>query len=176
MAERIVYVLFAGVLVALTVYGLVRAARASTRRPRAVLIAVAVWFAAFVFMTVRPGNGRGVRLQLTPFVVDGPGSAFDAVLNVAVFVPPGILLASIGWRLLAVLAAALATSLSVEVVQFLTDWGRTADVNDLITNVSGAAIGWIVARLIVWSRSQNSPPSGSNPTEPTSEARATLER
>ena len=176
MAERIVYVLFAGVLVALTVYGLVRAARASTRTPRPVLIAVAVWFAAFVFMTVRPGNGRGVRLQLTPFVVDGPGSALDAVLNVAVFVPPGILLAAIGWRLLAVLAAALATTLSVEVAQYLTDWGRTADVNDLITNVAGAAIGWLVARAIVWSRSRDAPPPDGNSTEPTSEARATLER
>ena len=175
MAERIVYLLFAGVLVALTVYGLVRAARASTRQ-RAVLIAVAIWFAAFVFMTVRPGNGRGVRLQLAPFVVDGPGSALDAVLNVAVFVPPGILLAAIGWRLLAVLAAALATSLSVEVAQYLTDWGRTADVNDLITNVTGAAIGWVVARLIVWSRSRSSAPDDGNSTELTSEARATLER
>ena len=175
MAERIVYMLFAGVLVALTVYGLVRAARASTR-PRAVLIAVGVWFAAFVFMTVRPGNGRGVRLNLIPIVVDGPGSALDAVLNVAVFVPPGILLASIGWRLLAVLAAALATSLSVEVAQYLTDWGRTADVNDLITNVTGAAIGWVVARLIVWSRSRNLAPDDGNSTELASEARATLER
>ena len=181
MAERIVYVLFAGVLVALTVAGLVGAARASnaqgpSMRPTWVRVAVLVWLGALVFMTVRPGNGRGVRLQLTPFVVDGPGSAFDAVLNVAVFVPPGILLASIGWRLLAVLAAALATSLSVEVVQYLTDWGRTADVNDLLTNVAGAALGWVVARVIVWSRSRDAAPPGNNSTEPTSEARATLER
>ena len=176
MAERIVYVLFAGVLVALTVYGLVRAARASTRRPRAVFIAVAIWFAAFVFMTVRPGNGRGVRLNLIPIVVDGPGSALDAVLNVAVFVPPGILLASVGWRLLAVLAAALATSLSVEVAQYLTDWGRTADVNDLITNVTGAAIGWVVARLILWSRSRDAAQAGGNSSDATNVERATLER
>ena len=176
MSDRIVYVLFAGVLVALTVFGLVRAARASTGRAGAVLIAVGVWFAAFVFMTVRPGNGRGVRLQLTTFVVDGPGSALDAVLNVAVFVPPGLLLATLGWRLLAVLAAALATTLSVEVAQYLTDWGRTADVNDLITNVAGAAIGWVVARLIVWSRSREAAPPSGDPIELTSEARATLER
>ena len=152
MAERIVYGLFACLLLALTVYGLVRAARASTRRPPFVIVSVLVWLAALVIMTVRPGNGRGVRLNLVPFVVDGPGSAFDAILNVFVFVPPGILLATVGWRLLAVLAAALATSLTVEVVQYLTDWGRTADVNDLITNVAGAGIGWVVAWVIAWAR------------------------
>jgi glycopeptide antibiotics resistance protein len=153
MAERIVYALFAVLLVSLTVAGLVRAARASTGRsrttpPARVPIAALVWLAALVFMTVRPGNGRGVRLNLVPLVVDGPGSAFDAVLNVAVFVPPGLLLATMGWRLLPVLAAALAVSLSVELAQYFTDWGRTADVNDLITNVSGAGIGWGVAWAI----------------------------
>ena len=152
MAERIVYGLFAGLLVALTVYGLVRAARASTTASRPALAAVVVWAAAFVFMTVRPGNGHGVRLNLVPFVVDGPGSAFDAILNVFVLVPPGILLATMGWRLLAVLAAALATSLVVEVVQYATDWGRTADVNDLLTNVAGAGIGWVLAWVIAWAR------------------------
>ena len=161
MAERIVYVLFAGVLVTLSVIGLVRVARASTDRPRWVTVSVLVWLAAFVFMTVRPGNGRGVRLNLIPFVVDGPGSGFDAILNVLVFVPPGILLASIGWRLLAVLAAALATSLAVELAQFATDWGRTADVNDLITNAAGAGIGWAVAWAIAWSRRPSRPRSES---------------
>ena len=163
MVERIVYVLFAGVLVALAVVGLVRAARASTARPpsqqRWVTVAVIVWLVAFVFMTVRPGNGRGVRLNLIPFVVDGPGSGFDAILNVFVFVPPGILLASIGWRLLTMLAAALATSLAVELAQFATHWGRTADVNDLITNVAGAGIGWMVAWVIAWSRRPSGPRS-----------------
>jgi glycopeptide antibiotics resistance protein len=178
MVERSVYVLFAGVLVALTVIGLVRAARASTDRPRWVTASVLVWLAAFVFMTVRPGNGRGVRLNLVPFVVDGPGSAFDAVLNVIVFVPPGLLLAGLGWRLLAVLAAALAVTLSVEVVQYVTDWGRTADVNDLITNVSGAGLGWLVAWSIARGGSRAAAGTGSedDPAEATSSAGATLER
>ena len=157
MAERIVYLLFAVVVGALTVAGLAQAARASTARssatrPAWLTIAVLVWLASFVFMTVRPGNGRGVRLNLTPFVVDGPGSALDAILNVLVFVPPGVLLAGLGWRLLVVLAAALATSLSVEVVQYLTDWGRTADVNDLLTNVAGAGFGWLAAWAIARAR------------------------
>jgi VanZ like family len=154
MSERFVYLLFAALLATLTVVGLVRALRASTDRCRArgdavAIAGVLVWLAAIVFMTVRPGNGRGVRLNLIPIVVDGPGSAFDAVLNVLVFVPPALLLATLGWRLLAVIAAAFAISLTIEVAQYVTDWGRTADVNDLITNTVGATVGWLVARLLM---------------------------
>ena len=175
MAERIVYLLFAALLGTLSVLGLVRAVRASTvrastARSRWVLGAVLVWLAALVFMTVRPGNGRGVRLNLIPIAVDGPGSALDAILNIFVFVPPGLLLATIGWRLLTVLAAALATSLAIEVAQYVTDLGRTADVNDLITNVSGAALGWAVARLIMWLTGGRASPRSISP------ARDTLER
>jgi VanZ family protein len=154
MEERIVYGLFAIVLLALTVLGVVRAVRASIvrtplTRPTWAVAAVLVWLVALVFMTVRPGNGRGVRLNLIPIVVDGPGSALDAILNILVFVPPGLLLATIGWTLLRTIAAALATSLAIEVAQYVTDWGRTADVNDLITNVSGAALGWVIAWAIM---------------------------
>lgn len=148
MADRIVYLLFAGLLVALTVVGLVRALRASRAR-RLAIGGVLVWLAAFVFMTVGPGNGRGVRLNLVPFVVDGPGSAFDAVLNVLVVVPPGLLLATLGWRLLPVLVSALAVSLAVEVTQYVTDVGRTADVNDLLTNVAGAGLGWLLGWAVL---------------------------
>jgi glycopeptide antibiotics resistance protein len=158
MAERIIYLVFACLLVGLTAAGAVRALRRRDGRPPWVVVGVLVWLAATVFMTVRPGSGVGVRLNLIPVVVDGPGSAFDAILNVFVFVPPGLLLATLGWRVLAVLAAALATSLAIELVQYATDWGRTADVNDLITNVAGAGIGWALAWVIAWSRR----PSGSS--------------
>ncbi len=154
MSERFVYLLFAALLATLTVVGVVLALRASTdrgrtRRDALAVAGVLVWLAALVFMTVRPGNGRGVRLNLIPIVVDGPGSAFDAILNVLVFVPPALLLAVLGWRLLAVIAAAFATSFTIEVAQYVTDWGRTADVNDLITNTVGATVGWLVARLLM---------------------------
>jgi glycopeptide antibiotics resistance protein len=148
MGVPFVYPLFLVLLVALTVFSVLRAA-ASSATPRSwVAIAIAVWLAATVFMTVRPGTGLGVRLNLIPFVVDGPGSAVDAFRNLFVFVPLGMLLAILGWRILAVLGAALAISLSIEIVQYATDWGRTADVNDLITNVASVALGWFAAWLI----------------------------
>ena len=146
MGVPFVYPLFLVLLVGLTILGAVLAAMPV--RNWGTWIAVAAWFVATLFMTVRPGSGEGVRLNLIPIVVDGPGSAFDAFRNFFVFVPLGILLAVIGLRLVAVLGTALAVSLAIEITQFVTDWGRTADVNDLITNVAGAALGWFVAWLI----------------------------
>lgn len=157
MIDRIVYPLFAALLLVVTVYGVVRAVRRSPRR-WTVVTAIAAWAAATVFMTVRPGNGRGVRLNLVPIVLDGRGSALDAILNTAVFVPFGLLLATVGWRALVTLATALAVSLTIEIVQFVSDLGRTADVNDLITNTLGAGIGWCAARLLM--RSWRRPRSG----------------
>ena len=162
MAERIIYALFALLLLSLAVAGILRAVRTERGRTRWMIPATVAWLAAVVFMTVRPGSGIGVRLNLIPVVVDGPGSALDAILNVFVFVPPGILLATLGWRLLQVLAAALAVTLAIEITQYLTDWGRTADVNDLITNVLGAALGWLGAWSIIRARA----PRGEAPAGP----------
>lgn len=148
MGELVIYALFALLLIGLTAFGAVRAALPNPLPRPWIGIAVGAWLLAVVFMTVRPGSGLGMRLNLVPVMVDGPGSAFDAFLNFFVFVPPGILLAVAGWRMLVVLAAALAVSLGIEIVQYLTDWGRTADVNDLITNVAGAALGWFAAWAI----------------------------
>lgn len=152
MTEIVVYALFAALLVALTILGMVWAARPTPVSAVAILIAFGAWLAGVFFMTVRPGSGLGVRLNLVPVVVDGPGSAFDALLNTFVFVPPGILLALLGWRLAAVAAAGLAVSLAIEITQYATNWGRTADVNDLITNCVGACLGWGVVWVIRRSR------------------------
>ncbi|MDO7883041.1 VanZ family protein [Salinibacterium soli] len=152
MTDRFAYPLFAAVLVALAVYGVVRAITHARGR-RLAWAAVVVWMLATVFMTVRPGTGRGVRLNLVPWP-DGRGSAFDAILNTGVFVPLGLLLATLGWRLVLALAAGLAVSLTIEVVQYVSDLGRTADVNDLITNTLGAGIGWGAAWLLMSLRSR----------------------
>lgn len=144
MGEIVVYALFAIVLIGLTVAGMVWAAGPTPPRRLWVAGAILLWIGGIVFMTVRPGSGLGMRLNLVPVVVDGPGSAFDALLNIAVFVPLGMLLFAWGWRLVVVVAAALTMSLSIEIAQYVTNWGRTADVNDLITNTVGAVVGWAV--------------------------------
>ena len=145
MGVPFVYPAFLLLLAGLAVFGCVRAAMPNRTPGAWIVAAIVVWLVTTVFMTVRPGTGLGVRLNLIPFVVDGPGSAFDAFRNFFVFVPFGMLLAVLGWRLLVVLGAGLAISLSIEIIQYFTNWGRTADVNDLITNVGGTALGWLVA-------------------------------
>lgn len=140
---------FAGLLGTLLVVAVVRAASdPRAARARAIVPLVLLWAAAVLFMTLRPGTGLGVRLNLVPLIVDGPASALDAVLNVIVFVPLGLLLALSGMRLRNVLALALALTLFIETTQYLTDLGRTADINDVITNTAGACLGWAVARGI----------------------------
>jgi hypothetical protein len=141
------YPLFGALLAALTIVGFVRALQPTVGRRTWVIAALGLWLVALLYMTVRPGSG-GVQINLVPVLVDGPGSARDALLNVAVFLPFGMLLATVGVRILPVLGTALAISLTVEATQYLLNWGRTADVNDLLTNVAGAGLGWVVVRIV----------------------------
>jgi VanZ family protein len=86
----------------------------------------------------------GAHANLTPLV---GYEVADAVMNIGVFVPLGILLAlaspASGWR--HVLARGTAVSLSIEVIQYVTahflGGGHIADVNDFLFNVVGAALG-----------------------------------
>ena len=148
MPGPLLYLLFAGALAALAVVAIAGAARPTPLAMRWAVPLVGVWAASVAVLTLRPGSGLGTRLNLVPIVVDGPGSAVDAVLNVAVFVPFGLLLAAAAVRFRTTFVAALAITLTIEVSQYLADNGRTADINDVLTNVAGACVGWAVARGI----------------------------
>ncbi|MGE5672727.1 MAG: VanZ family protein [Mycobacterium leprae] len=68
--------------------------------------------------------------------------------NVLLFVPMGILLPVLFPRLRrfgALMLWAFGISLGVEVIQLLTGWGQF-DVDDLLLNLAGAAIGWCAYR------------------------------
>jgi glycopeptide antibiotics resistance protein len=74
--------------------------------------------------------------------------------NVALFIPLGFLIPLV-WprrRFWSGLQIALAVSISIEVLQYLSrPWSnRLADVNDVILNVAGAAIGLAVVSLVRW--------------------------
>ncbi len=125
----------------------------------AAVLLMLVWGVSVAYMTLRTGTGLGVRLNLLPLLFDGRGSAVDAVLNVFVFVPLGLLAAAAGIRFRALLPGALAVTLSIEIAQYVMDAGRTADVNDLITNTAGACIGWAVAALVLRARRPAAPRS-----------------
>ena len=110
-------------------------------------ISLGAWLVALLYMTLRPAGSK-VRINLVPDLGGADFSAFDTLANVAVFVPLGLILAASGWRVIPAVAAGLAVSLAVEILQFIVDVGRAADVNDLITNTAGAALGWTICWAI----------------------------
>ncbi|MBZ5736888.1 VanZ family protein [Nocardioides mangrovi] len=95
-----------------------------------------------------------VWLHLTPFV-DAVADPIGIVLNVALFVPFGLLLPLVaGVRSArAVAVCGLVVSLGIELVQLAGDLtispGRVADVDDLIGNTLGAVLGYAVFSLLV---------------------------
>ena len=127
--------------------------------PRAaVALALCVYAAGIIANTVfpifldAPRHHSAWTVYVTPFS-DYEGN--DAVTNIVVFVPVGILVHLLmarpsWWRVIGVAAT---ISVSIELTQFVTGnllgGGHLADVNDLIFNVVGAAIGLGAVMLLV---------------------------
>jgi len=141
------YTLFALLLIGLTAFGVVAAVRRTPPRPVVVAITLGAWLVALLFMTLRPA-GSSVRINIVPDLGGADFSAFDTLANVAVFVPVGLILAAAGWTALPAVALGAGISLCIEIGQYLVDVGRAADVNDLITNTAGAALGWAIGWAI----------------------------
>ncbi|WP_222847691.1 VanZ family protein [Nocardioides dongxiaopingii] len=121
--------------------------------PRAaVALTLSVYAAGVVANTVFPvfldkpagSAGWGRFLNVTPVTGYELG---DAVINVCVFVPVGVLVSLVApsWPWWRALAVATVCSLFIEASQFVTaillGGGHIADVNDLIFNAVGAALG-----------------------------------
>lgn len=128
--------------------------------PRAmVALALCAYLAGIVANTIFPifldkptvDKPWGAGLALVPL---SDYEAADALMNVVVFVPLGCLIplvlgsASLG----RVVAVAAACSLTIEATQYVTihllDGGHIADINDLIFNVIGAALGFGLLRAL----------------------------
>ncbi len=103
----------------------------------------------------------GVAPQLDPmgFVADvrdgGARAVFQILANVAFFLPLGIVVGrGLGWGFAQTLALGLLTSLLIETSQLTGLFGaypyayRCFDVDDLLWNASGAAIGWLIAAAL----------------------------
>lgn len=71
-------------------------------------------------------------------------------LNVLLFIPLGLLL-PLYWvrfrKLLPTFFFGLCSSLLIELLQMFTS--RATDVNDLMTNLLGTLLGWLIARLVL---------------------------
>ncbi|MEV4736253.1 MULTISPECIES: VanZ family protein [unclassified Microbacterium] len=123
-------------------------------------VTATVYFAALVSLTFLPlslGPSEyekpwWIWISIVPFqdLVDDP---IGLTLNVALFVPLGVfaplLLRTSSWLRTALVG--LVVSGTIEVVQFIGDItispGRVADIDDLITNVLGTVVGYILLRV-----------------------------
>ncbi|MFD4249644.1 VanZ family protein [Amycolatopsis thermoflava] len=147
----------------------------------ATLIAYASFALAVTFLPLPSAGGRRLAqtIQLVPFqwiadarreaVEDGINAlsttAFEQMtLNVLLFVPLG-LFARLLWKrgFTGSVLLGFAISLAVEITQLTANFGtapfqyRIFDVDDLITNTTGAALGWIAATLFLVLRSAVQP-------------------
>lgn len=132
--------------------------RLSTRTRRRLAIAV---FAAYLLllldMTIRWLPVHHPPVNLVPFrtIADdltdgGKGFIVNFVGNVVAFVPVGAVPAWLWprWaRFGRVVLLGLAFSASIELTQYLTA-RRVADVDDLILNTAGAALGWQIVQRV----------------------------
>ncbi|GAA2710405.1 MULTISPECIES: VanZ family protein [Streptomyces] len=92
------------------------------------------------------GAGQAVNLKLLD--VSNPADSWDFFLNVVMFVPGGLLPASAGTRLATAAACGFAGSLAIETMQYLTSSGRTADINDLLSNSGGCVAAYACAAAV----------------------------
>ena len=146
------------VVLAVLPWRLRRAGRLTVPRA-AVALALAVYAAGVVANTVFP-------IFLDKPVISAPWNAHlalvplrdyevtDAVMNVLVFVPLGMLVPLLTARLSwwGAVAAAAAFSLAIEVTQLVTahllGGGHIADVNDLVFNVVGGVVGFALVTVL----------------------------
>ncbi len=75
-------------------------------------------------------------------VVCGDSGVADVVLNILLFLPLGMLLRTNGWSVRRTVAFATTLSVAIEVSQGLFLVGRDASLGDVLTNSSGALLGW----------------------------------
>lgn len=131
--------------------------------------------------------GKGWRLQpFTTFrrvfdealetgvAVLASGQFLQLLLNVVMIVPLGFFVAFRFRRPLWVaVAAGLGTSLMIEVTQGTGVWGlfecayRVAEFDDLVTNTTGAVVGWLLGRLAARHLSYPAPDIGDDLDAPT---------
>lgn len=149
----------AAVVLAALLWSLRRGGRLTAPRA-AVALVLCVYVAGVLANTLFPvytdkpaGTAPwSAHLALVPFA---DYEVADAVMNVLVFVPVGVLVpllvARARWWTAVVVSAGF--SLVIEVTQYLTahllGGGHIADVNDLLCNIAGGTLGYLLLSALV---------------------------
>jgi hypothetical protein len=112
----------------------------------ALLLPLYLLVIAFVTLTPRGDlehltSGRGFLLCL----FCGQQVLVDTLLNIALFIPYGMLLRALGLRMRNVILVTALTSLGIELLQWGVIPGRQPQLRDLLANWAGGALGGLLA-------------------------------
>lgn len=105
--------------------------------------ALALSLALVFAVTLRPAGGPN-HVALAPWATQQL-NPLNVVGNVALFALPSAVLWSFGWSLRRTVVAGLVLSVGIEVTQLAVP-GRTTATVDVLCNVVGATVGWLLAR------------------------------
>ena len=118
----------------------------------AAYILFSLYLAAICFLVGFP-NIAGMRIVLSHNFIPLRGMLTDitnSYLNVLLFIPLGIFVPCL-WpeyrSMMKTVGLGLMTSLGIEILKIFTF--RATDINDVITNVAGTMIGYLIGRLII---------------------------
>src|SRR3989442_6439256 len=112
-----------------------------SRAPR---LAIVVSLLPILAVTLCPSGGERVEPMLRCIVCGERGVA-DVIVNVILFVPFGAALSVAGTRLLRVCLVAALFSGAIELTQLFVP-GRDSSLSDVMSNTTGAAVGYALAR------------------------------
>lgn len=118
----------------------------------AAYILFSLYLASICFLVGFP-NIAGMRIVLSHNFIPLRGMLTDitnSYLNVLLFIPLGIFVPCL-WpeyrSMMKTVGLGLMTSLGIEILQIFTF--RATDINDVITNVAGTMIGYLIGKLII---------------------------
>ena len=118
----------------------------------AAYILFSLYLAAICFLVGFP-NIAGMRIVLSHNFIPLRGMLTDitnSYLTVLLFIPLGIFVPCL-WpeyrSMMKTVGLGLMTSLGIEILQIFTF--RATDINDVITNVAGTMIGYLIGKLII---------------------------
>jgi hypothetical protein len=108
-------------------------------------LAGAIAFLAILTATLLPAGGQ--TQPLVGCLVCGERGLADAIVNILLFLPLGVILSAGCIRLRRIALSAAALSAAIELAQFLIP-GRDPSVGDVFFNTSGAIVGVLLARAL----------------------------
>jgi hypothetical protein len=121
-----------------------------TRLTPARLVLLGLALAAIAAATLTPIPSQAESTALTPWycLLCGQEGAVDVILNVALFVPFGIMLGLLGARAWRAGLVGGTLSIAIELLQATVVTGRDPSLSDVLTNTTGAILGALIGAML----------------------------